>query len=417
MKFVENIKKKEYESFLKGNKKSHFEQSYQWGEFCLESKNVVPHYVGLKENKKLVATALLLEKKLPFGLSYLYSPRGYVLDYDNFDLINLFTIEIKKYAKKMHAIFVKIDPDVKLHDLDNEGNVVNNNANNYKLVDYLKSIGYKHMGFNKNFENSSPRYTFRLSIDKSIDDIISGFHPTTKKIIKKGNPYNLKVIKNDISLIDDFYLTMKQTAKRENISIYDVDYYRNFYLKLHENNMSDLYIVKADIVSLKKSYMETIEKLKKQIEYITSLNKKNEYINQLNKALKEKEELDKIDVDELTLSSIITAKYDDKVWTIHGGNHSLLRSLNSNYLIYFEIIKDACDEGYRTIDFFGTTGNPNPKGAVYGIHLFKKRLGGDYTEFIGEFDYPTKPVFYFLFKHLIKIKRFVQKTKSKLKNK
>lgn len=416
MRFIENITEKEYEEFLKNSNKSHFEQSYQWGKFSQESKNVIPHYVGIKDKNKIVATALLLEKKLLFGLTYLYSPRGFVLDYKNLELIKTFTTYLKNYAKKRHAIFIKFDPDIKLHTLNLNGEVIDDGIDNYELVNYLKKIGYKHTGFNKNFENSSPRYTFRLNIDKSIDEIIDGFHNTTKKIIKKGNPYNLKIIKNDINMIDDFYLTMKETAKRENIAPYNINYYKNFYEKLHEKNMSDLYVVKADIKQLKERYEENINNINKQIKNISSKNKKTEYENQLNKLLKEKKELDKINTNELTLSSIITAKYDNKVWTVHGGNHSLLRTLNSNYLIYFEIIKDAHNEGYKLIDFFGTTGNPDPKNSVYGIHLFKKRLGGEYTEFIGEFNYPIKPVFYFLFNHLIKIRRNAQRIKSKIKN-
>ena len=31
-------------------------------------------------------------------------------------------------------------------------------------------------------------------------------------------------------------------------------------------------------------------------------------------------------------------KFGNKVWTIHGGNNSVLRELNANYLIYYEII-------------------------------------------------------------------------------
>ena len=54
----------------------------------------------------------------------------------------------------------------------------------------------------------------------------------------------------------------------------------------------------------------------------------------------------------IILSSIITVKYGDKVWTIHGGNSNILRELNSNYLLYYEIIKDAHEEGYKIVDFF-----------------------------------------------------------------
>ena len=37
----------------------------------------------------------------------------------------------------------------------------------------------------KNFENNQPRYTFRLNLDRSWEDIYGGFHPTTRKILNK----------------------------------------------------------------------------------------------------------------------------------------------------------------------------------------------------------------------------------------
>ena len=138
-------------------------------------------------------------------------------------------------------------------------------------------------------------------------------------------------------------------------------------------------------------------------------------MNQLTKKEKEYEEIQKIKEKRLVLSSILTAKYGDKVWTVHGGNHSLLRELNANYFIYFEIIKDAKNEGYHYIDFFGTTGDPREENPIYGIHLFKKRLGGEYTEFIGEFDLVSKPLLYFIFQKLIPFYRKM-KRKSQRRN-
>ena len=80
-------------------------------------------------------------------------------------------------------------------------------------------------------------------------------------------------------------------------------------------------------------------------------------------------------------------------------------------------IVDAVNEGYKTIDFFGTSYNPSQNDPEYGIWLFKKRLGGEYTEFIGEFDYIFKKGDYRLFKILIPIHRKLSKIKSKKKNK
>ena len=162
--------------------KSHFLQSQAWGEFSKIKKNLTPHYLGLiDQENEIIAATLLLEKKLPLNLCYFYAPRGFVIDYKKKEILKIMTQKIVDFAKKRKAIFVKIDPDIKLHDLDIEGNVINNTENNENLVKFLQKIGYRHLGFNKNFENNQPRYTFRLSLEPTIEEITKAFHPTTKK--------------------------------------------------------------------------------------------------------------------------------------------------------------------------------------------------------------------------------------------
>ena len=408
----------EYENFVSNNKKAHFMQSYYWGE-VMKAKNFIPHHIVLKDNDKIVASALMLQKKLLGKYCYYYIPRGYIIDYDNFDLIKIFTKHLKEYAKKNNAIFIKIDPDIKLHDLDLNGKVIGDN-NSFKLLKYLTKLGYKHMGFVKSFvgnHGEQPRYTFRLNLNKSWDEIYNGMHPTTRKILNKGNQYNLDMYIGNSSDIDKFYETMLETADRENMKVLPIEYFKNYYEILNKHNMSDLYVVKVRINDLIQSCNERINNIKKSIEDTNKLQnqkKRDNLLKDLNagldKAAKELENIKKIEKEEIILSSIMTAKYKDKVWTIHGGNSTLLRELNSNYLLYYKIIKDAHSQGYKMIDFFGCSGeaNPDKSNPTYGVHNFKKRLGGEYTEFIGEFDLITNKLMYFVYKKLIPIYRKIK---------
>ena len=417
MKFITDIDINEYEDFVLNSNKSHFMQSHYFGEI-MKYKNFTPYYVGLKENDKLVATALLLKKKLLGNYCYFYCPRGYIIDYSNYKLLNTFTNYIKKFAKKNKALFVKIDPDVKLHDLDQDGNVLGNYHE--KLVDYLKMLGYKHKGFNTEFVNEQPRFTFRLDINKSLDDIYKNIHPTTRKILNKGNQYHLNMYKGSIEDIPKFYETMKDTAVREHLHLTPMEYYKNFYAILNKQNMSDLYIVEVDIHDLIITYEKNLEYLELELKNLDDPKYKNkekqenikkDLINKIDKTKKEIDFIHTIEKEHIILSSIITVKYGDKVWTIHGGNSNILRELNSNYLLYYQIIKDAHEEGYKIVDFFGTSGiaNPDKSNPIFGIHSFKKRFGGEYTEFIGEFDLVIHKLMYFAYKKLLPVYRKMKK--------
>lgn len=419
MQFIENLDQEEFEQFVCNHPyKSHFMQSYAWGK-VMKKKNFLPHYIGIKDQGTLIATALLLEKKLTPHYSYFYCPRGFVWDYNNDQILKIITQYLKQYAKKNRAIFIKIDPDIKRHNLDIQGNIIGE-KNNYHLINQLEMLGYKNKGFNTNFVNEQPRFTFRLNLKQDIETIIKNMHPTTRKIYHKKNQFNLHVYIGNESDIEDFYDTMKQTSERENIRCNKLEYYRHFYQILHNKNMCDLYIVKVNIEDLKNIYQNKIKKIEKQILSIDKNkykkqqkyeNKVKEFENELRKAQNELKKIQSISEKQLTLSSIMTVKYGNKVWTVHGGNHSLLRELNSNYLLYFQIIEDSYNQGYQIIDFFGTSGkaNPDKTDPIYGIHSFKKRLGGEYIEFIGEYDLIIHPFLYKCYHSLIPIYRKIRR--------
>ena len=413
MKFDDNINIKEYEEFVNKQENSHFMQTYEFGEIG-KNKQYLPHYVGLRKDDKLVCTALILEKKLIGKYSFYYIPRGFTIDYYNKDLLKTFTNYLYKYCKKKHVIFLIIDPAIKRHTLNLEGDVIEGEDNN-DLIKFLKEIGYHHHGFNLGFEGYEPRFTFRINIDKPMDEIYKSFHATTRKVLNKGNQYQLKVYKGDINDINDFYKTMIETAKREGILQAPIKYYKDFYKIFHQKNMSDLYIVKGNIKKLQSIFENDIQLVKnKQEDNPVKQKEKEERLIKLQKIL---DEINSIEEEEITLASIITVKYKDMVWTVHGGNDSRLMSLNANYLLYYTIIQDAHDEGRKVIDLFGTCGvaNPSKDNPIYGIHNFKKRLGGEYTEFIGEFDLIVNKPMYFLYHKVTSLRNKIRKIFQKEK--
>ena len=74
----------------------------------------------------------------------------------------------------------------------------------------------------------------------------------------------------------------------------------------------------------------------------------------------------------------------------------LEQTIKLNRLISIYKDYEANKEGFKQVDLFGTCGipNPTPDNPIYGIHNFKKRLGGEYTEFIGEFDLIANKLMY-----------------------
>lgn len=424
MEFITNVDRKEYEEFVLNNIKSHFMQSSNWGEFAYSEKKLVPHYVGIKENNKLICTSLLLEKKLPLGYSYFYAPRGFVIDFNNFDLLEKFTKYIINYVKNNKGIFFKIDPDFIIHKFNYLDEELNLPYNYNDVFNKLINLGYKHKGFTKRFELTEPRFTFRIPFNQSFEDIENHFSKTTKQRIKKAEKLGVTVEIADN--VDEFYKLMKITENRKNFITYNKDYYAklfelfkgkcNIFLgSIHLDKIIDDLNKEIKDITNELETFKNVEKLSKtQNNKIKELNKTKD---KLNCDLNEYKEKQKEYGNDIILSAHFILEYGDKAWVLYAGNHDILSATYANYKTYLEHIRYYYNKGIKVYDQFGTVGELEENDHLKGLHDFKKKFGGDYVEFIGEFDYITNKFMYFVFHKLVPIYRNIQFKRNEKNNK
>lgn len=393
MKFIENIEEKKYTSFVINHKMSHFLKSYEWGKVS-KSRGLIPHYVGLEENGKLIATALLLEKSLPFGYKYYYIPRGYTIDYSNYELLKIFTDNIKNYAKKHKAIFFRIDPDIMLHEIDKEAQIIKDGKNNYELVERLKSIGFKRKKLNLYFENMQPRFTFRLDTTKSIEDIRKNYSKSVIRWMKLADKYGVKTYIGNKEQLPEFVRLMKMTEKRQGFFSHEYNFYSILYNEFSKIDSVSLLLAEVNIENSIKVLDEELEKCEDESRKNKILGQKNKYESLLCQGDKNK-----------IVSSYINIHYGNKSWYLYGANDMDYKDLYANYKLFDFQILQAHLLGKEIFDEFGTIGNPHSKKSIAGLHEFKKKFGAEYTEFIGEFTYVVNPVMYFLFEKLVVLYR------------
>lgn len=427
MKFIENIDRDTYENFVENHEKSHFLQSYAWGEFAKEEKNLIPHYVGLIENDKLLATALILEKKLPLKYSYFYIPRGFTIDYNNKELLETFVKEIRKYAKKYKAIFIKIDPDIVYKQEDNEGLVTKEKDDS--IINNLKKLGFKHLGFTKNFETMQPRYTFRINMDKPFEEIENNFSKTTKQRIKKAEEFDVKVDIGDRNDIYVFYNLMVLTENRKDFVTHNKQYYASLYEIWNKHNSCNIFLGTINLKHIIDVLTEKNERLNNELNDIIKNNELSKSQKAKKNELEKQLEKNKADIikftdyqskygETITLNAHFIIEYGNKAWVLYAGNHNILSETYSNYKTYEQHIKYYYDKGIKIYDQFGTIGDLRKDNPLLGLHEFKKKFGGDYVEFIGEFDLVTNKKMYFVFNKLVPIYRnMIKKTAKKKRGK
>lgn len=423
---LKNIEKEQFDKFINEHKtKSHFLQSLSWGEFSKIKKNLTPYYLGLvNENDEIVAATLLLEKKLPLNLCYLYAPRGFVLDYKKKELVRAMTKKIVDFAKNKKAIFIKIDPDI-IKTSINYQNEETRNSDYDEIFKTLKEVGFKHQGYTKNFETMQPRYTFRIDLNQSLEEIEEHFSKTTKQRIAKAIKLDTEVLIGNQNDIKEFYHLMTLTENRKDFISYNEDYYETLYeiFNGNKNSKATLFLGKVHINKTIKSLEKNLKTINNQISILPIDNLSKSAKAKLTELTKQKENTAK-EIDkykdykkeygaELTLSAHMIIEYGDKAWVLYAGNHNILSETYVNYNTYFEHIKYCKNKGIKIYDQFGTIGDLSKNNPRIGLHEFKKKFGGDYVEFIGELDYITNYPMYLIFTKLVPIYRKIIRNKSK----
>ena len=427
MKFVTNIDKKTYEKFVKKHPKSHFLQSYAWGEFSQCARKLVPHYVGLVDrDEKLVCAALLLQKHLPFGYSYFYAPRGFVIDFYNKKLLTEFVDKIKEYVKQYKAIFIKIDPDIIWREYNYLDEEVKQEKDPKIIFDTLTKIGFKHLGFTKNFETMQPRYSFRIDLSQPMDEIEKRFSKTTMQRIKKGEAIGCEVRLGTKDDIEEFNHLMELTESRKDFISHDLEYYKKLFEIYNRDNKMDLFMGSINCDEIISSYEQEKEEVIATLTPLQELdnpsksnkNKMKELekrLTQLNDFIAEYQKAKDEYGNSITLSAHVIMEYGDRAWVLYAGNHNILTSSYANYKTYYEHIKYCHEHKIKMYDQFGTIGDLDEKNPRYGLHMFKKKFGGNYVEFIGEFDLVTNKFMYFTFTKLVPFYRKTIRSITKFK--
>ncbi len=396
---IEKINYEIYNNFCKEMNQTHFMHSESWAEF--RSKMGWSYeYIGLYEDGKLYAAFLAQFKKLP-KLKYkmLYISRGMIIDYLNEIEVKKFTSAIRHYAKENNAYVVKIDPELKRYNVDVKGNPLEEQT---KAIDYLINSGFKHKGFVNNFEGINGRHTFIVDYkDKTIDDLFKSMKSNDRTKIKKAESLGVKIEESkDINVL---HKLMIETGERGNYQVRPLEFFELIKENFKENeytiltskiNLQDhLDILNDKYFSLSKDISNLTLKLdddlnEKQRRKIENQIKDNETkLKSLQKDIEYvKGYMEKTDKKEINLSSALYVFDEDKSWYWFGGSSNDFRNLRPVNLQMWKFIELSYQRDCTSFDLLGTGGDLDPKNKNYGLYKFKKSFGGEFIEYVGEFD-------------------------------
>lgn len=403
---IEELESNEYEEYISKNKYTTFYQKEYWGKL---KKDGGWNYklVGMKKNNKIVGATLLLFKNLPLGLKLFYSPRGFLIDYNDEELLKEFVLEIKEYVKKENGFILKIDPYVEYKTRDIDGNIVEGGVDNSKVVENLKKLGFKHYGFNKDISKElQPRWMYVLDLKgKTEDEIFSNFSKHYRKTIRRTEKQGLVVERISKDKLMDYKKIMEHTSSRRDFIDRPYSYYENMYDKIGENLIINV------------CYLDTnlgINKFKDEIKKIEGYQDIKDYhlkdIEDYKKKIELYESYQTKYGDKIPLAGTMSIVCGKEYLNLFGGAYEEFMHYDAQYLIKWHTMKEALNLGCEIYNFYGISGNfEKENNDMYGVYEFKRGFGGRVVELIGEFDLIISKPKYCLYNFMFKTYKIVKK--------
>lgn len=315
-----------------------FLQSLIWAKI-IKSEQANFNFFEAVELKEVLVRALVVFKKIPFLKKLTYA-------YCPRGPIFKKDLSTDTAAETFKALLSQIKKETNLVFFRFEPEI--SLLNNFKTTSFTL----------KKTINLQPQKTLLINLELTESEILKAMHQKTRYNIRLAGKKGVVVKEAIINLNDkegaekdfnDFWRLMKQTSKRDNFKIHDFSHYRN--LILEGNNFIRLFFA--------------------------------EYQGQ-------------------RIATAMFSFFGDKVTYLHGASSSEFKALMAPYLLQFQVIKEAKNQGFRYYDFYGIDEKKWP-----GVTRFKLGFGGFVYEYAGTYDLVFKPFWYYIYNLIRNIRRLI----------
>ena len=421
---LEELTKEEFNEYASKHPLNMFFQSSYWGE--LKSITGWKHFmVGIKNDGKIEAATLILGKKIPIFNRYIYyAPRGFLIDYNNTELLKKFTLEVKKYLKKKKGIFIKINPYLIYQERDINGDIVENGIDNKNVVEELKKLGFIHTGFTINYgKDLEPRWISVLDLEgKTEEGLLKDMRSTTRWGINNSYKHGLKLVEIDKSRINEFKKLMEHTGERRGFIDRSEAYYEKMFDAFSKDDKIKIMLVELDIDEfLYNLNNQKQQNLLKQVEAKNKpdsakakrvLKELQSQFESLEKRISNLEKLQKEKGNKIVVAGGLFMTFGTQVVSLFGASYREYMKFNGQFFLNFKMIKYALNNGYKKYNFYGITGEFNEDSEMFGLFDFKRGFNAHVEELIGEFTLITNKFFYKVYNLMFEVYKKTKKMKG-----
>lgn len=387
--------------------------------FTMSNQNFESIFLGLiNEQNQIVAASLILIDKVN-NFKYAYAPRGFLLDYTNFELFSTFTKEIKKYLSKKNVIAIKLNPYVLRYTHEPYTNLTRKDANYDTIFDHFKKLGYRHLGYNSFFESFKPRQEAFIPLDVPYYQLFKNIRKEFRTKIRSAEERGMKVHLGTQEDLPYLYLQTQKKYPR------DLRYFEDCYRFFSANQKIDIYYVKLDtteylkVITNKYHLQEEICNEITQALVNVQAKPNEKYLNKKIEADKLFEKYQKELVlatrllrdfpEGIILASALVVKNKKEVYLLMDGYDTKFKRLNAKHLLIWKLCEKYSKEGYQKFNLGGITNLDLPKNPYQGLNDFKLGFHTIIHEYMGDMELVTNNTLYFMYRNSAPIRNILKK--------
>jgi peptidoglycan pentaglycine glycine transferase (the first glycine) len=368
----------EWNKIVKSLPNAHLLQCWEWAQFKSKYGWISTPLIwdtpdsNSSSGKRIVAAAMTLKRNIPLKgfaarLCIIYIPRGPVLDWQDQEVYRRVLSDLQNYAKKEHAIFLKIDPDLILGTDIPGVSQSNENIMGKVIKDELASRKWI---FSK--EQIQFRNTAVIDLSLSEDEIKDNFKQKTRYNINLAARKGVIIRRGSLEDLHLLYAMYAETSIRDGFVIREEGYYLTAWkaFMLSDDSQNNLFAQPL----------------------IAEFNGE-------------------------PVAAVFIFGYGNRAYYLYGMSRSQHREKMPNYLLQWEAIKLAQAKGCLSYDIWGAPDEFNEQDPLWGVFRFKVGLGATVIRTLGAWDFPTNPMVYNIYTRILPMFLDVMRLRGKSKTK
>jgi lipid II:glycine glycyltransferase (peptidoglycan interpeptide bridge formation enzyme) len=337
---------------------AHLLQTWEWSQVKAKYGWQAMPFVWQGVMGKPIAAAMVLKRGIPVSgfakkMCVLYVPKGPLMDWDDATLRVRMLDDLRAFAKRQGAIFIKIDPDVAL----GTGVPGAQEAVEFSVGQAVRSE-LEQRGWKFSQDQIQFRNTVLIDLAPPEDKLLRRMKQKTRYNIhlaqKKGVTVRVGTVA-DLSLLYSMYA---ETSVRDGFLIREEGYYQTVW----------------------RSFMSLPPSLSSLQPFAEPLI---------------------AEVDGEPVGAVSMFYFGGQAIYLFGMSHATHREKMPNYLLQWEAMRRAKALGCRIYNLWGAPDEFNESDGLWGVFRFKEGLGGYVSRTLGAWDFTPNPMLYRMYTEIL----------------